>query len=160
VNTTSAAGLYGNWSGQLQLGEASTWPSKTLCQEGAKANIKVNVIAPIAKSRMTETIMPPNVLSSCRNTSAAGRLPVLGEARSLAVYAVGGGYVSRVAVVEAEGVGIAGKISRGGRRAVAQINDLSKAKPFNNAMEAAGAAEVRDDLAVLEREHEKGGRLE
>jgi hypothetical protein len=58
------------------------------------------------------------------------------------VYAVGGGYFSRVAVVEAEGVGIAtDKVSP---EAVAEqwkaINDLSKAKPYGNAMEAAGAA--------------------
>jgi hypothetical protein len=58
------------------------------------------------------------------------------------VYAVGGGYVSRVAVVEAEGVGI--PVDKVTPEAVAEqwakINDLSNAKPFNNAMEAAGAA--------------------
>jgi hypothetical protein len=61
---------------------------------------------------------------------------------SAQVYAVGGGYFSRVAVVEAEGVGIAGdKLSPEAIAAEwAKINDLSSAKPYGNAMEAAGAA--------------------
>ncbi len=38
--------------------------SKTLAREGAKYNINVNAIAPVAASAMTETIMPPEMLAS------------------------------------------------------------------------------------------------
>jgi hypothetical protein len=44
--------------------------AKTLAHEGAKYNIKSSVIAPIARSRMTETITPPTCSTSfCLNTS-------------------------------------------------------------------------------------------
>ena len=36
--------------------------TKTLAKEGLKYNILVNVIAPVAASRMTATVMPPDVL--------------------------------------------------------------------------------------------------
>ncbi len=35
----------------------------TLKLEGAKDNIKVNAIGPIAATRMTENLMPPNILA-------------------------------------------------------------------------------------------------
>lgn len=147
VNTTSAAGLYGNF-GQANYSAAKlgiVGLTKTLAHEGAKYDIKCNVIAPIAKSRMTETIMPPNVLEKLLPEYVSPLVAYLcseGLSDTAQVYAVGGGYFSRVAVVEAEGVGIpTEKITV---EAIAEqwkaINDLSKAKPYGNAMEAAGAA--------------------
>ena len=40
--------------------------TKTLAREGVKYNIKVSVIAPIAASPMTETIMPPELLAGIK----------------------------------------------------------------------------------------------
>ena len=40
--------------------------TKTLAREGAKYNIKASVIAPIAASPMTETIMPPELLAGVK----------------------------------------------------------------------------------------------
>ncbi len=147
VNTTSAAGLYGNF-GQTNYSSAKlgiVGLAKTLAHEGAKYNIKVNAIAPMAKSRMTETIMPPNVLEKLLPEYVSPLVAYLCSDKledTAQMYAVGGGYVSRVAVVEAEGVGIG--IDKISPEAVAEqwakINDLSKAKPYANAMEAAGAA--------------------
>jgi len=146
VNTTSAAGLYGNF-GQANYSSAKlgiVGLTKTLAHEGAKYNIKVNAIAPVAKSRMTETIMPPNILEKLLPEFVSPLVAYLCSeqlSETAQVYAVGGGYVSRVAVVEAEGVGLGNGISP---ESIAekwgQINDLSTAKPYQNAMEAAGAA--------------------
>lgn len=35
----------------------------TLAREGEKKNIRTNTIAPVAASRMTETVLPPSVYS-------------------------------------------------------------------------------------------------
>jgi NAD(P)-dependent dehydrogenase (short-subunit alcohol dehydrogenase family) len=145
VFTTSAAGLYGNF-GQANYSAAKlgiVGLAKTLSHEGAKYNIKSNVIAPIAKSRMTETIMPPDILNKLLPEYVSPLVAYLsseGLAETAQIYAVGGGYFSRVAIVEAAGVGIA--VDKITPEAIAdrwdEINDLSKATPFSNAMEAAG----------------------
>jgi NAD(P)-dependent dehydrogenase (short-subunit alcohol dehydrogenase family) len=145
VFTTSAAGLYGNF-GQANYSAAKlgiVGLCKTLAQEGAKYNIKSNVIAPIAKSRMTETIMPPNILEKLLPEFVSPLVAYLASEQledNAQIYAVGGGYISRVAIVEAEGVYI--KPDALTVEAVAEqwkkINDLSKAQAFGSAMEAAG----------------------
>lgn len=65
INTASAAGLYGNF-GQTNYSAAKLGLvgfTETLAKEGAKYNITANVIVPLAASRMTETILPPDVLA-------------------------------------------------------------------------------------------------
>jgi len=61
VFTASAAGLFGNF-GQTNYGAAKmglVGLSNVLAIEGAKNNIRSNVIAPIAKTRMTEELLGP-----------------------------------------------------------------------------------------------------
>ncbi len=58
--TASSTGLYGNF-GQANYGAAKlglVGLMKTLAIEGVKSNIKVNAIAPVAATRMTEDIFP------------------------------------------------------------------------------------------------------
>jgi len=60
VNTTSASGLYGSF-GQTNYSAAKMGIlgfSNSLAKEGESKNIKVNSIAPIAGTRMTETTLP------------------------------------------------------------------------------------------------------
>ncbi|MGE0785834.1 MAG: SDR family oxidoreductase [Sandaracinaceae bacterium] len=147
VNTTSAAGLYGNF-GQANYSAAKLGIvgfTKTLAQEGAKKNIRANVIAPVAASRMTETILDaatlalldPARVSALAAFLASEGCPVSGE-----VYAVGGTYVSRVAVVEGLGVSMGAEPSSPERIAAQweAINALEGARPFGNAMEAVQSA--------------------
>ncbi|RFU35817.1 hypothetical protein B7463_g533, partial [Scytalidium lignicola] len=68
INTASAAGLFGSF-GQTNYSAAKlalVGFTETLAKEGAKYNIHSNVVAPIAASRMTETIMPPDVLENLK----------------------------------------------------------------------------------------------
>ncbi|TEB34648.1 multifunctional beta-oxidation protein [Coprinellus micaceus] len=71
INTASAAGIYGECAhffgnfGQANYSAAKMGLigfTKTLAREGAKYNIKSSVIAPMAASAMTETIMPAEML--------------------------------------------------------------------------------------------------
>lgn len=64
INTSSPAGLYGNF-GQANYSAAKSGLigfAETLAKEGDRFNIKANTIAPLARSRMTESVLPPPIL--------------------------------------------------------------------------------------------------
>jgi len=61
VMTTSGAGIFGNF-GQSNYAAAKTGLiglTNVIKLEGAKYNIKVNILAPVAASRLTEDVLPP-----------------------------------------------------------------------------------------------------
>ncbi len=64
--TASSTGLYGNFGqanyGAAKLGLAGL--TRTLYLEGAKNNIRVNTIAPVAGTRMTEELFPPEAFQA------------------------------------------------------------------------------------------------
>jgi NAD(P)-dependent dehydrogenase (short-subunit alcohol dehydrogenase family) len=68
VMTSSSSGLYGNF-GQANYGAAKmalVGLMQTLAIEGAKHGIRVNSLAPTAATRMTEDLMPAEVLAALK----------------------------------------------------------------------------------------------
>lgn len=64
VLTTSSSGIYGQF-GQANYGAAKTAMlglMNVLKQEGAKYNVNVNTIAPVAGTRLTQTVMPQEMV--------------------------------------------------------------------------------------------------
>ena len=79
VMTTSSTGLYGNF-GQANYGAAKLAQvglMQTLGIEGAKHHIHVNALAPTAATRMTEGLMPEEVLAALKPEAVVPAMLVL-----------------------------------------------------------------------------------
>ncbi|MGV0852952.1 SDR family NAD(P)-dependent oxidoreductase [Mycolicibacterium phlei] len=108
VQTASGSGLFGNF-GQANYGAAKMGligMMHVLAIEGARNNIAINAIAPIARTRMTETIMGEagKAMDPELVTPVVVYLSHPSCDRTAHIYSVGGGKVSRVFIGQTKGI--------------------------------------------------------
>jgi NAD(P)-dependent dehydrogenase (short-subunit alcohol dehydrogenase family) len=108
VVTTSSTGLYGNF-GQANYGAAKLGIvgfMNTIKLEGQKNNIHINTIAPVAGTRMTESLMPPETLKKLAPEYVTPGVVYLlsEEAPTGVILTAGGGTFAITRMVETEGV--------------------------------------------------------
>lgn len=139
--TTSTSGIYGNF-GQANYAAAKSGLvglMNVLAIEGAKKNIKVNAIAPTAATRMTEDLLPQQVLDIMGpETIAPGALfMVSDDAPTKTILGAGAGVFAVSQMVESRGV----YLPEGARtpEVVAErwseIADVNDANPLESAFE-------------------------
>jgi NAD(P)-dependent dehydrogenase (short-subunit alcohol dehydrogenase family) len=107
VNTSSNSGILGNF-GQSNYGAAKMGLvgfTRVLAAEGAKYNIKVNALAPVARTRMTEELLgpladklDPKLVSPIVAWLVHEDCPVSGE-----IYSAAGGRIARFFIGLTEG---------------------------------------------------------
>ncbi|MEZ4327372.1 MAG: SDR family NAD(P)-dependent oxidoreductase [Polyangiales bacterium] len=101
VMTTSAAGIYGNF-GQANYSAAKLGLmglANTLAEEGRNKNVHVNTIAPIAASRLTETVLPAEILKSLKPEAVSPLVAWLCHEdceETKGLFEVGAGYVAKL----------------------------------------------------------------
>ena len=164
VLTASAAGLYGNF-GQANYSAAKMGLvgfMNTVKLEGEKHNIRVNTVAPVAGTRLTEDILPPEAFEKLKPEFVAPlvlylcseQCPVTGM-----VFNAGMGYFNRAAVVTGSGtvIGDGAKIPtlEEIHKDWDVINGLTGAQEYVNA--TASLAPVLEAFRGEKGEKEEGG---
>jgi NAD(P)-dependent dehydrogenase (short-subunit alcohol dehydrogenase family) len=137
VMATSSTGLYGNF-GQANYGAAKlglVGLMNTLKIEGERYGIRVNAVAPVAATRMTEAVFPPGTeaLLAPERVAAAVLFLASADAPSGAILAAGGGAFASARIEETVPVYLG---MEAGPDAVAEnwgrISDFSTARPIDN----------------------------
>ena len=108
VMTTSSSGLYGNF-GQSNYGAAKlalVGLMQTLALEGEKYDIRVNALAPTAATRMTEDLMPAEVLALLKPEAVVPAMLVLAaqDAPTRTVLCAGAGAFEAAHITLTQGV--------------------------------------------------------
>ncbi|TWX52215.1 SDR family NAD(P)-dependent oxidoreductase [Colwellia hornerae] len=107
VMTTSSSGMYGNF-GQANYGAAKMAVlglMNTLSIEGAKNNIRINALAPTAGTRMTEDLMPENIVKAFAPEAVTAGLLTLcdDDAPTRFILCAGAGGYSSASMFETQG---------------------------------------------------------
>ncbi len=115
VNTSSSSGILGNF-GQANYGAAKmglVGLTRVLAAEGGKRNIKVNALAPVARTRMTQELLgpfaerlDPALVSPVVAWLVHEDCPVSGE-----IFTAGGGRVARFFIGMTQGWASPGRLA-------------------------------------------------
>ena len=160
INTSSAAGIYGNF-GQANYSMAKLGLhgfTQTLAAEGRKRNVIVNTIAPIAGSRMTETVLPKELLDALKPeyvSALVAKLVHEATEDTGGLYEVGGGFFAKLRWERS-----AGKTFRLGRNITPEDVDAAwkNISGFEKAEHPASVAEsMQPIMANVEAGPSKGG---
>jgi NAD(P)-dependent dehydrogenase (short-subunit alcohol dehydrogenase family)/uncharacterized OB-fold protein/putative sterol carrier protein len=171
VLTTSAAGLFGNF-GQANYSAAKlglVGLMNTLKIEGAKYDIKVNTVAPLAATRLTEDVLPPDFANKLKPGFVAPLVLYLCSEQCPAsggVYNAGMGQYSRATVVSGPGIWLDQEGQPPEPEMIAanwgRITSLRGAEPYQDANAAlmdmlAGPREIPEDEQVPVQEGAAAG---
>jgi NAD(P)-dependent dehydrogenase (short-subunit alcohol dehydrogenase family) len=136
VVTTSSTGLYGNFGqsnyGCAKLGLVGLMNSLKL--EGAKDNVRVNAVCPVAATRMTANLMTEEMLATLKPDYVVPAVVFLAseEAPTGAIVSAGAGAFSCAQIVETHGVNLGQAVTADSVAAHwAKISDFSGATHFN-----------------------------
>ena len=141
--TTSSTGLYGNF-GQSNYGAAKLGVVgfvNTLKLEGQKYNINCNVLCPVAYTRMTENLMPPEAEQLLTPGSVTPAVIYLSSENGPTgtILCAGAGVYSVAKIMESEGENLGLEASAEDlEKNWDKISDFSEAKPFFNGGEQTG----------------------
>ncbi|MEJ6773763.1 MAG: SDR family NAD(P)-dependent oxidoreductase [Porticoccaceae bacterium] len=138
VMTTSSSGMYGNF-GQTNYGAAKMAVlglMNTLVLEGGKNNIHVNALAPTAGTRMTEDLMPPEMLGllTAESVTAAALVLCDESAPTRTILCAGAGGYAKAGMYETDGIFLA-QDEQSPEAIVAQwdeLSDLSNHQPLES----------------------------
>ena len=138
--TTSSSGLYGNF-GQANYGAGKlgvVGMMNTLKLEGEKYNIRLNALAPIAMTRMTEDLLPPEAgdMLTPESVTPAVIFMCSENAPTGQIISAGAGCFASAQIVETQGMHLGNDVTA---EALAQnwdtISDMKTAKKLVQGME-------------------------
>src|SRR5215470_14510535 len=146
VVTSSNSGIYGNF-GQANYAAAKLAVVgfvNALRLEGQKYNIMVNALAPVAATRMTESLMTPDMLERLRPEFVSPMVAWLCSERCQhtgEIFSAGSGYFARIEYREAPGLRIKGRAPTIEDVAdnIDKIADLSSSKVYRTSSEEVAA---------------------
>jgi len=150
VFTTSSSGLFGNF-GQANYGAAKmglVGLMQTLALEGEKYNVRVNCLAPTAATRMTQDLMPPDVLALLTPESVTPALLVLAseQAPTRTVLNAGAGVVAATHIAMTQGHHI-GSNADAPERLLAQLAQVVDRS--GDSVPGSGAGQTQQEVSTV-----------